>query len=109
MNVITLIPFTFFAQYMDVVQGSICIYDVFNCRRAQIMCNEQEKILLMSKNNLDGEHCLAIKHHEYEDLRNYEIGVDMLSLESNEGINTGNLGIIFNFVDPMNYDFVYLE
>ena len=72
MNVISVIYFTFFAQYMDDVQGSVCTYDVLNCRRAQIMCNEQEKILLSSKSNLDGEHCLAIKHHEYEDLRKHD-------------------------------------
>ena len=33
----------------------------------------------------------------------------MLSLESNEGVKSGYLGIIFNFMDQHNYDFVRLE
>merc|ERR1712179_707764 len=41
--------------------------------------------------------------------KNYEIEVDMRSLQSNEGQNSGHLGIVFNYLDQLNYDFVYLE
>ena len=97
------------AKYMDIGQGSYCRYEVLNCHREEFICGDEEKILLASKSTLDGNHCFAIKHVEYENLNNYEINVDMLSLESNEGIISGHLGVIFNFLDPMNYDFVYLE
>ena len=42
-------------------------------------------------------------------LKNYEVTVEMLSLESNDAVNSGYLGIIFNFMDQHNYDFVGLE
>lgn len=45
----------------------------------------------------------------YGKFTNYVMEVDVLSLESNEGQNSGYLGIAFNYLDQNNYDFVYLE
>ena len=62
-----------------------------------------------SKRPLNREHCIAIKNTNGEKFNNYAIEVEMLSLKSNEGKNSGYLGLVFNYVDLMNYDFVYLE
>ena len=91
------------------VQGSPCKWDVTQCNRNEVSCGENESILLDAKRPLDDEHCFAIRDKDNGDYRNYEINVDLLSLESNEGQNSGYLGIVFNFLDQMNYDFIYLE
>ena len=98
-----------FNQWASNVVGSSCSWDVLHCDQEEFLCNKEESILLNSKRPLDREHCLAIKKTKEEKFRNYVVEVEMLSLESNEGKNSGYLGIIFNFVDLMNYDFVYLE
>ena len=91
------------------VLGSPCKWDVKHCYEDEVSCDENESILLNAKRPLDEEHCLAIKDKDHGDYRNYEIEVDLLSLESAEGQNSGYLGIIFNYQDPMNYDFTFLE
>lgn len=77
-----------------------------HCDREEILCNPEESILLDSKRPLLRTHCLAIKDLDRGKHSNYEIGVDLLNLESKEGKNTGYLGIVFNFLDSMNYDFL---
>ena len=99
----------FTALLFDDVAGSTCSWDVFHCDQEEFLCNEEERILLNSKQPLNREHCLAIKDNKEEKFSNYAVEVEMLSLESNEGKNSGYLGIVFNYVDLMNYDFVYLE
>ena len=92
------------------VQGSLsCKWDVTYCNRNEFSCADEESIFLDAKRPLDEEHCFAIKDEDNGDYKNYEIEVDLLSLESAEGQNSGYLGIIFNFLDEQNYDFIYLE
>ena len=93
--------------YPALVSG--CDYEILNCHREEVICDVEHKILLDSKNSLDETHCIAIQNNAYKNLQNYKIKVEMLSLESEEGTNSGYLGIIFNYRDPMNYDFVFLE
>ena len=104
-----LIALSLFLQYADFAQSPVCDYEILNCKREEFSCDNQEKILLDSKNSDDNKHCLAILNKDIKNLENYEISVDMLSLESKEGINSGYLGIAFNFIDQMNYDFIFLE
>ena len=90
-------------------QVTSCKWDVMHCDKSEVLCSKDESILLDSKNPLNAEHCFAIMDYDNGDFRNYEIQVDLLSLESNEGQNSGYLGIIFNYLDQINYDFIYLE
>ena len=96
-----------FALAVHTVSGSTCSWDILHCDQEE--CNAEGSILLNSKRPLNREHCLAIKNSKEEKFQNYAIEVEMLSLESNEGKNSGYLGIVFNYLDLMNYDFVYLE
>ena len=80
-----------------------------HCDRDEVLCDENESILLDAKNPQRTEHCFAIRDESIGKFRNYEIEVEMLSLESKEGQNSGYLGIIFNYLDQKNYDFVYIE
>ena len=96
-------------QNAYVSHASGCDYEILNCQREEFLCDEEDKILLDSKNSDNEKYCMAIQNNKYNNLQNYEIEVDMLSLESKEGTNTGYLGIAFNYNDPMNYDFVFLE
>ena len=89
--------------------ASDCDYEILNCHREEVICDVENKILLDSKNSQDETHCIAIENNENKNRQNYKIEVEMLSLESEEGTNSGYLGIIFNYIDPMNYDFVFLE
>ena len=89
--------------------GNSCSWTTFHCDRDEVLCDEQESVLLNAKNPLQQEHCLAIEDKDYEKFQSYAIEVDMLSLESNEGQNSGHLGVVFNYLDQMNYDFVYLR
>ena len=91
------------------VEASSGKWDVMNCNQVELSYGDSESILLDAKRPLDDEHCFAIKDKDNGDYRNYEVKVDLLSLESAEGQNSGYIGIIFNFLDQMNYDFVYLE
>ena len=80
-----------------------------HCNQVEFSYGEDESVLLDAKIPLDEEHCIAIKDRDYGDYKNYKIEVDLLSLESAEGQNSGYLGIIFNYLDQRNYDFIYLE
>lgn len=98
-----------FVQTQTAVQGFSCKWDVFYCTRNEVSCGENDSILLDAKSPLDEEHCFAIKDKDNGDYGNYEIEVDLLSLESVDGQNSGYIGMVFNVLDQMNYDFVYLE
>ena len=52
---------------------------------------------------------MAIFDDDQGEFKNYEINAEMLSLESTEGTNSGNIGLVFNYMDDANYDFVYLR
>ena len=103
-----ILTFIIFGIVRDVF-GSTCSWDVYHCDQEEFLCNKEESILLNSKRPLNREHCIAIKNTKEGKFNNYAIDVEMLSLESNEGKNSGYLGLVFNYVDLMNYDFVYLE
>ena len=98
-----------FIYHQVAVEGTTCKWDVMHCDKSEVLCSNDERILLDAKNPLNREHCFAVKDNDYGDFRNYEIKVDLLSLESNEGQNSGYLGIVFNYLDQINYDFVFLE
>ena len=56
--------------------------------------------------------CFAIKKFSDDTLSfdNYGISVSMLHVKSNQDPETfGNLGLIFNYQDELNYDFVYIR
>ena len=91
------------------VSGSSCSWNVLHCDQEEFRCSEEESLLLDSKIPPKHEHCLAIKDTKEGNLKNYAIEVEMLSLESNEGKNSGYLGLVFNYLDQLNYEFVYLE
>ena len=55
------------------------------------------------------DHCFTINDNDKGDFDSYEISVDMLSQQSSDGENSGNLGLIFNYEGPVDYDFVYLK
>ena len=93
-----------------------CKWDVHNCGHAEVLCAPDESVHLDAKQSFainppkkaNLEHCFAIQDNDKGQFQNYEITVEMLSLESVEGINSGYVGIIFNYLDDMNYDFIYL-
>ena len=91
-----------------IIYGLSCSWEILHCDREEVVCTDEESVVLDGRNPTK-EHCLGIKDMAKGKLKNYEISVDMLSLESKEGVNSGYLGIIFNFMDQQNYDFVYLE
>ena len=96
-------------MYVHLGTGSSCSWRVLHCDQEEFLCNNEESILLDSKIRPKQEHCLAIKETKEGKFRNYAMEVEMLSLESKEGKNSGYLGLIFNYLDQMNYDFVYFE
>ena len=96
-------------QILVVAETSASKWDVVNCNEAEVSSGDIESILLDAKRPLDEEQCIAINDKDYGDYRNYEIEVDLLSLESVEGQNSGNVGVIFNYLDSRNYDFVSLR
>ena len=96
-------------QVLVVVEASSGKWDVMNCNQAEVSAGDNESVLLDAKRPLDEEQCIAIKDQDYGDYKNYAIEVDLLSLESVEGQNSGNVGVIFNYQDHRNYDFVSLR
>ena len=95
-------------QVFSVSHGLSCSWEISHCDREEVVCADQESVILHGKNPTI-DHCFAIKDIEKNKLKNYEVIVEMLSLESNNGVSSGYLGIIFNFLDQYNYDFVGLE
>ena len=85
-------------------------WDIHNCGHVEFSSKPVESVYLDAKQRQleEYEHCYAIQGNGKGEFKNYEISVDMLSLESVEGINSGNVGLMFNFLDELNYDFVYL-
>ena len=104
-----LLPLLLITSYTFKVSGSACTWKAIDCHRDEMVCNEKETILLDSKQSQSSGHCLGIQDEDHGKFSNYEIQVNLLSLESNEGQNSGYLGIAFNYLDEKNYDFVYLE
>ena len=93
------------------LEGIKCKWDLHNCGHEEIICTPEEGIYLDSK-EIDIEnkdHCFAINDDYKGEFENYEIEAEMLSLESIEGMNSGTVGLMFNYQDPMNYDFMYLQ
>ena len=107
-------------------QIPMCKYDVHNCGHVEVVCGGfEEKIHLDAKHlNVSSRHisslsiqfnqpplaqCFAIKDDDKGKFGNYEVEVEIHSFESVRGRNCGQLGIIFNFRNEMNYDFVVLE
>ena len=118
-----LILLSIICQTVSSDQVRICKWDVHNCGHAEVICGSEEMIHLDAKylnqndmsfnyplfRNLTSAQCFAIKDDDKGDFGNYEIKVDIMSFESMRGVDCGNLGIIFNFRNEMNYDFIYLE
>ena len=100
---------TFYVLGEDV--KSDCKWDIHNCGHAETLCKHEESVYLDAKGSKSKAHghCFAVQDVDKGEFENYEVSVEMLSLESTEGTNSGNIGIMFNFLDEMNYDFVFLE
>ena len=107
-------------------QPPMCKYDVHNCGHVEVICGGFEETLHLDAKHLNVssrhissasiqfslpslEQCFAIKDDDKGKFGNYEVEVEILSFESLRGINSGHLGVIFNFRNEMNYDFVFLE
>ena len=88
-----------------------CKWDVHNCCHEEIICDPEEVIYLDAKEGdvEERNHCFAISDNDKGEFENFEIEAELLSLESIEGMNTGAVGLMFNFQDPMNYDFIHLQ
>ena len=90
-------------------------WDVRNCGHNEIIFNPEKSLYLDAKISFlppkfdSYANCIAILDEDQGEFKNYEIKSEMLSLESTEGTNSGNVGIIFNYMDAANYDFVYLQ
>jgi hypothetical protein len=111
---------------MSQQQFPMCKYDVHNCAHVEVICGGFEETLHLDAKHLNVtsrhissvsiqfsqpslEQCFAIKDDDKGKFGNYELEVEILSFESVRGINCGHLGVIFNFRNEMNYDFVFLE
>ena len=107
-------------------QFPTCKYDIHNCAHTEVICGGFEETIHLDAKHLNVssrhissvsiqfsqpslEQCFAIKDGDQGKFGNYEVEVEIMSFESLRGINCGHLGIIFNFRNEMNYDFVFLE
>ena len=90
-------------------------WDIRNCGHNEITFDPEKSVYLDAKIpflplKIDSfQHCIAVLDEDKGEFRNYEMKAEILSLESTEGTNSGNNGIIFNYMDAANYDFVYLQ
>ena len=93
------------------VVNDICYWDVHNCGHDEILCSQNEVIYLDAKKPQEDkwDHCFAVNDDDQGQFDSYEISVDMLTQQSSKGPNSGTCGLMFNYQDPMNYDFVHLE
>ena len=101
-----------------------------NCQKFELVLDDasnytSDQILLHSETNGVNEddddnepssekngHCFAIKKFSNDVLAfdNYGISVSMLHVKSNQSPdNFGSFGLVFNYQDELNYDFVYLR
>ena len=116
---IILLVFSVFQHALSQERFPTCKWNIHNCDHAEIICGPDETIHLGAKyfnqnfsvlKPKQSQQCFAIRDNEHKrHFNNYEIQVDIMSLESIKGVNCGNLGIIFNYRNEMNYDFVYME
>ena len=116
---IILLVFSVFQHALSQERFPACKWNIHNCDHAEIICGPDETIHLGAKyfnqhfsvlKPKQSQQCFAIRDNEHKGhFNNYEIQVDIMSLESIKGVNCGNLGIIFNYRNEMNYDFVYME
>ena len=88
-----------------------CYWDVHNCGHDEILCTQNEVVYLDARKTLENksEHCFAVNDDNMGEFDSYEINVDMMTVHSFEGANSGTIGVMFNYQDSMNYDFVYFE
>ena len=125
-HAITIISICLISYSVAQQQFPTCKYDIHNCGHAEVICGGFEETLHLDAKHLNVssrhissvsiqfsqpslEQCFAIKDDDKGKFGNYEVQVEILSFESLRGINCGHLGIIFNFRNEMNYDFVFLE
>ena len=116
---IILLVFSVFQHALLQERFPTCKWNIHNCDHAEIICGPDETIHLGAKyfnqnfavlKPKQSQQCFAIRDNEHKGhFNNYEIQVEIMSLESIKGVNCGNLGIIFNYRNEMNYDFVYME
>lgn len=116
---IILLVFSVFQHKLSQERFPTCKWNIHNCDHAEIICGPDETIHIGAKyfnQNFSVlkpkqlQQCFAIRDNEHKGhFHNYEIQVEIMSLESIKGVNCGNLGIIFNYRNEMNYDFVYME
>ena len=89
----------------------------YNCDEVDITTNDvdndgSENVLLDATGKFikaGVTRCVAIRDKTYGKFQNYEISVAMLNVASSRGVNFGHLGIVFNFIDESNYDYIYLR
>ena len=99
-----------FSLSLEVKPDGICSWDIQNCFHEEISCSENQYVYLDAKESKADrrDHCFAVNDGYQGEFKNYEMSVEMLSLKSSEGPNSGTIGLMFNYQDPMNYDFVSL-
>ena len=111
-------------------QFPTCKWDVHNCGHVEVICGGIKETVHLDAKHSNRSHdltkylhhpstvssrqqsleqCFAIRDDDIGKFGNYEIEVDIMSFESISGINCGHLGLIFNYRNEMNYDFVFLE
>ena len=95
-----------------------------NCHKFELVASNNEnytsdEILLHAAGSVDpgdpeswNEQCFSIKKNSEDDLEfdNYGISVSMLHVRSqNDPEKFGKFGLIFNYQDEFNYDYLYLR
>ena len=111
-------------------QFPTCKWDVHNCGHAEVICGGMQETVYLDAKHLNRsleviryqhhpsmvstrqiqlEQCFAIRDDDKGKFGNYEIEVEIMSFESVQGVNCGHLGLMFNYRNEMNYDFVFLE
>ena len=90
-----------------------CKWDVYYCTKSETSCNKESLtdagIIKLDAEDNEEYPCFAIHDKDYGNFENYQIQVDMLNVNSEEGPQYGHLGLIFNFIDQSNYDFLFLR
>ena len=95
--------------------NELCKWGIHQCTDGEVICNGDSP-LNSNTIKLDAEYnnqlhfrqlCFAINDRDHGSFSNYEIQVDMLNINSNNGVQYGHLGIIFNVVDQSNFDLIY--
>ena len=91
-------------------------WHIFNCDRGDVTNIDGSNtgkvhVLLDAANkysNATGP-CAAIQDKNYGKFGSYEIQAAMVNVRSSMGDNAGNLGIVFNYIDESNFDFLYVR